>query len=190
MKFQSTFFGELHRKYHTSANRVLKGSEAGRKLDIFLANTDTAFQGREHDWSDVLVIGEHKRNPDEDHSIATLVQLAGYAREVFGSQPDRRFVLGFTICGSLMRLWVFDRSGAYSSKKFDIHNKPDRFVNTIAGYALMTDAELGLNTFIKRDKNSKYIIVRDTRIYLEDQPIASQKSSGLQGNCMLSREKK
>jgi hypothetical protein len=36
----------------------------------------------QHDWSSVLVIGEHKRNPDEDRSIATLVQLAGYAREV------------------------------------------------------------------------------------------------------------
>jgi hypothetical protein len=28
----------------------------------------------------------------EDWSVATLVQLAGYVREVFGSQPDRRFV--------------------------------------------------------------------------------------------------
>jgi hypothetical protein len=97
--------------------------------------------------SSVLVIGEHKRNPDEDGSIATLVQLAGYATEVFGSQPDRRFVPGFTICGSLIRLWVFNRSSPYSSEKFDIHKKPERFVKAIAGYALMTDAELGLNTF-------------------------------------------
>ena len=67
-------------------------------------------------------------------------------REVFGSQPERRFVPGFTICGSLMRLWVFDRSGPYNSKKFDIHKEPERFIMVIAGYALMTDAELGLNT--------------------------------------------
>jgi Fungal protein kinase len=67
-------------------------------------------------------------------------------REVFGSQPERRFVPGFTICGSLMRLWVFDRSGPYDSKKFDIHKEPERFIMVIAGYALMTDAELGLNT--------------------------------------------
>lgn len=38
----------------------------------------------------------------------------------------------------------------------------------------MTDAELGLNTFIKRDENGKYIITRNLRIYLEDKPIASQ----------------
>ncbi|PMD50233.1 uncharacterized protein K444DRAFT_546501, partial [Hyaloscypha bicolor E] len=85
-----------------------------------------------HDWSNVLVIGEHKQNPDEDRSAKTLVQLAGYVREVFGSQPERRFVPGFTICGSMMRLWVFDRSGPYNSEKFDIHKEPERFVTTLA----------------------------------------------------------
>ena len=41
---------------------------------------------------------------------------------------------------------------------------------------LMTDAELGLNTFIKRNRAVKYIVARDVRIYLEDQPIASTKA--------------
>jgi hypothetical protein len=86
------------------------------------------------------------------------VQLAGYAREVFGSQPDRRFVPGFTIYRSVMRLWLFDRSGPYGSKKFDIYKELERFIKVIASYALMTNIELGLNTFIKRDGNSRYII--------------------------------
>jgi len=98
------------------------------------------------------------------------------AREVFGSQPDRRFVPGFTICRSVMRLCVFDRSGPYGSEKFDIHEEPERFVNVIAGYALMADADLGLNTFIKHDGNGKYIFARDVKIYFEDRPIASQKA--------------
>jgi hypothetical protein len=143
---------------------VLKGSEADRKLDIFLTPTDVTSPNGEHNWSHVLVIGEHKQNPDEDRSIKTLVQLAGYAREVFGSQPDRRFVPGFTICGSLMRLWVFDRSGPYSSDSFDIHKYPERFTRVIAGYILMTDAELGLNTFIMNDENGKYITMQKKRI--------------------------
>jgi hypothetical protein len=114
MKFQDTVLSGLGRRYYTSANKVLRGSEADRKLDIFLTPTDSALPDGEHDWSNVLVIGEHKQNPDEDRSIKTLVQLAGYVREVFGSQPERRFVPGFTICGSIMRLWMVDRSGAYS----------------------------------------------------------------------------
>jgi len=60
-----------------------------------------------------------------------------------------------------MRLWVFDRSGPYNSEKFNIHKEPERFVKVLAGYAIMSDAELGLNTFIKRDRNGKYIITRD-----------------------------
>ena len=121
MKFQDTVLSGLDRRYFTSANKVLRGSEADRKLDIFLTPADVAIPNCEHDSSNVLVIGEHKQNPDEDGSSKTLLQLAGYAPEVFGSQPDRRFVPGFTICGSTMRLWVFDRSGPYSSEKFDIH---------------------------------------------------------------------
>ncbi|CZS92412.1 uncharacterized protein RAG0_02864 [Rhynchosporium agropyri] len=174
MMFQDSFLSGLDRRYCTSANQALKGSEAGRKLDIFL--TSVTPSNSKHDWSGVLVIGEHKQNPAQDRSKKILIQLAGYAREVFGSQPDRRFVPGFTICGSLMRLWVFDRSGAYSSKEFDIHEKPERFVKAIAGYALMTDAELGLNTFIKRDGNDKYIRVQGMRISLQDKPIASTKA--------------
>lgn len=75
-----------------------------------------------------------------------------------------------------MRLWVFDRSGPYSSENFDIHNEPERFVTVIAGYALMTDAELGLNTFITRDGNAKYIIAGDMKISMEEKPIASTKA--------------
>jgi hypothetical protein len=176
MDLQNSILSGLRHKYCTSANKILRGSEADRKLDIFLIPTDDVPLDGEHGWSNVLVIGEHKRNSAEDRSISTLLQLAGYAREVFGSQPDRRFVPGFTICGSVMRLWVFDRSGSYSSRKFDIHEEPERFIRVIAGYALMTDEELGLNTFIKRDENDKYIIAGEVKIYLEDKPIASQKA--------------
>lgn len=102
--FQETVLSGLHRTYYTSANKLLLGSEAGRKLDIFLAPADSALSNDSHGWSNVLVIGEHKFNRDEDGLTSTLIQLAGYAREVLGSQPGRRFVHGFTICGSLMRL--------------------------------------------------------------------------------------
>ncbi|KAG0133809.1 hypothetical protein HOY82DRAFT_639657 [Tuber indicum] len=147
MKFQDIVLSGLGRRYYTSVNKVLRGSEAYRKLDIFLTPTDTALPEGELDWSNVL-------NPDENRSAKTLVRLVGYAREVFGSHPERQFV-------SLMRLWVFDRSGPYNSEKFNIHKESERFVKVLAGYALMSDAELGLNTFIKHDGNGKYIVTRD-----------------------------
>ena len=87
MKFQDTVLSGLRRRYYTSVNKVLRGSEADRKLDIFLTPADAALPDGEHDWSNVLVIDI--QNPDEDRSAKTLVQLAGYVREVFGSQLER-----------------------------------------------------------------------------------------------------
>ncbi|KFZ22993.1 hypothetical protein V502_02529 [Pseudogymnoascus sp. VKM F-4520 (FW-2644)] len=177
MKFQDTVLIGLDRRYYTSANKVLRGSEADRKVDIFLTPADVAIPNCEHDSSNVLVIGEHKQNPDEDGSSITLLQLAGYAREVFGSQPDWRFVP------------VFNRSGPYSTEKSDIHKEPERFIQVIAGYALMTDAELGLNTFIRRDGN-KYIVAQCVRICLEDKPLAWQRGIICRGTaCYRGRNK-
>ena len=60
MKFQDTLFSGLRRKYYTSANKVLRGSEANRKLNIFLTRADLTLPDGEYDWSNVLVIREHK----------------------------------------------------------------------------------------------------------------------------------
>jgi hypothetical protein len=49
----------------------------------------------------------------------------------------------------------------------------------MAGYTLMSDDELGMNTHIKEDKAGKYIMykgegeTKEEKLYLEDSPIAS-----------------
>lgn len=73
---------------------------------------------------------------------------------------------GFTICRGMVRLWIFNRPGPYNSEKFDIHKEQDRFVKVLGGYAMMSDAELGLNTFVKCDGNGKYLVIRDVRVSL------------------------
>jgi hypothetical protein len=57
MRFQDTVFGGLRHRYYTSANKVLRGTEADRKLDIFLAPADAAIENSEHDWSVSLLLG-------------------------------------------------------------------------------------------------------------------------------------
>jgi hypothetical protein len=50
----------------------------------------------------------------------------------------------------------------------------------MAGYTMMNDEELCLNTYTKEDKCGKYIMSKgegmteDTKLYLEDEPIAPQ----------------
>jgi hypothetical protein len=57
-----------------------------------------------HHWSRILVPGELKSNPLADKASKAWLDLGRYAREVLAAQDSRRFVLGFTLCGSLMRL--------------------------------------------------------------------------------------
>ena len=187
-RFQSDFFPDQRGVYYTMCNRSLAGSDAKRRLDLLVrkrhqeapAPAPTPAPTPEHNWRDVWVIGELKEGPFEDKPL--LIQLAGYAREVFASQPTRRFVHGFTIRITRMQLWVFDRSGPYSSTEFDIHKQPERFVQVIAGYLMMSDVELGLDTFVEHHKNDQFITVKESsgicerRLQLDPEPIAYQRA--------------
>ena len=92
--------------------------------------------GREsrYHWSHVLIPGELKSNRAADKALGAWLDLGRYAREVLAAQDTRRFLLGFTICGSLMRVWTFDRLGAIASEQFDINEDGLRFVCTILGF--------------------------------------------------------
>ncbi|KAI4196202.1 MAG: hypothetical protein LQ350_006695 [Teloschistes chrysophthalmus] len=145
-----------------------------------------------HDWKDVKVIGElNESNKDKK---ATLLQIGRYVRDVFSCQPTRRYVHAFTLCGNEMRSWVFDRFGLYSSTAFDIHKDPERFIRTIAAYVMMSDEELGLDTFIQRDDGDQFItVVEDTtgkerRLQLDPIPVAHQRAIVCHGtSCFRAR---
>ncbi|KAI6777566.1 uncharacterized protein J7T54_002968 [Emericellopsis cladophorae] len=111
---------------------------------------------------------------------ADLLQITRYVRGVFADQPTRRFVHAFSLCASTMELWVFDRSGPYSSGPFNIHDEPDKFARAIVGYATMDDDAMGLDTFIERQDGHRYVILDDlsgneSRIRLRG-PIVMQKA--------------
>lgn len=81
-----------------------------------------------------------------------------------------------------MELWVFDRSGPYICKRFDVHKHPNRFIKAILAYTMMSDEELGLNTFIKEDDIGKWIMIKgegktkEERLDLDAQPIALKRA--------------
>ncbi|KJZ68666.1 hypothetical protein HIM_11938 [Hirsutella minnesotensis 3608] len=79
-----------------------------------------------------------------------------------------------------MELWVFDRSGPYSSGPFDIHEEPGKFARAFVGYATMDDDTMGLDTFIERKDGFRYVTLddpsgRESRIRLT-RPIVRQKA--------------
>jgi len=60
-----------------------------------------------------------------------------------------------------MELWVFDRSGPYSSGAFDIHKEPEKFARAFVGYATMDNEALGLDTFVEQMYGHDHVSVHD-----------------------------
>ena len=165
--------------YTTDSTSDLTGGEAQRQLDLFVKRRGIETSGK-HDWKDVCVIGELKRSKWPLKKI--LLQLARYIRDAFTAQPTRRFIHGFVLHDTTMELWVFDRSGPYSSGEFDIHEEPEKFIRAIAGYALMDDEELGLDTFTELDDKSRFITIskdatgKENKMQLDKTPFVKQRA--------------
>ena len=134
--------------YQTKSKKDVVGTEGERQVDIVLKHRSAPSAGP-HDIKHYLVVGELTKSDMSGQWKAKFAQLAIYIRDIFSAQPTRRFIHGFLIFGVQMQLWVFDRSGAYSSETFDVRQEPQKFIRVVAGYAMMTDEELGLDTFIE-----------------------------------------
>ncbi|KAI3331263.1 serine/threonine-protein kinase Sgk2 [Ustulina deusta] len=173
----SALSGAPHKLYTTKTAHQFK--ERKGQMDLFFQMPAPEASGI-FEYKHVLVVGEQKSSYDTGRFKADFLQLTRLVRGVFIDQPTRRFVHAFTISASMMELWVFDRSGAYSSGAFDIHDKPDTFARALVGYATMDNDAMGLDTFIEREGMHHYVTVSDidsneTRIRLL-RPIVRQKA--------------
>ncbi|KAL1978298.1 hypothetical protein VTN31DRAFT_1157 [Thermomyces dupontii] len=181
---------EQRRYYTIELPRDLIGGEAARQIDVILKRKNRSPSDTKHNWRDIEVIGELKAS---EHSVkCPLVQLARYARDVFAYQPTRRYLHGFTISGSTMTVWIFDRSGCYSPATFDIHKEPELFIRVIAGYTMMNEEELGLDTFMRIDRDRHFIRVEheedEVELQLEPTPLTRQRAIVCRGTaCYLAK---
>lgn len=192
-RFQDDFLSQERRRYFsTTSPKDLVGAEAQRQIDLFIKRREGQSPDAAHNWRDVEVIGELKAS-NRDRK-GTLLQVGRYVRDVFSCQPTRRYVHAFTICGREMEVWVFDRSGCYSPRAFDIHKEPERFIQVIAGYAMMNEDELGLDTFTEQDGDCHFIRIEQDgardgkRLRLESNPITRQRAIVCRGtSCWLTK---
>ncbi|KAL2164299.1 hypothetical protein VTH06DRAFT_3515 [Thermothelomyces fergusii] len=138
-------------------NKPIIGSVGQRKMDIGFLSHPIPEGNSECNWTHILVPGELKSNPSADTSLQAWLDLGRYVREVFAAQNTRRFVLGFTLCGSLMRIWLFDRLGSIASEHFDINKDGLRFVSTILGFSWMNEEQLGFDPTIKMANGQRFI---------------------------------
>ena len=152
-----TSLADTPRRPLARPNQPLEGSTAERKLDIGFVDIPKAGEDSRYHWSRILVPGELKSNPSLDTVSKTWLDLGRYVREIFTAQDNRRFVLGFTLCGSIMRLWEFDRVGAIASPPFDINKDGLQFVSVVLGYLWMNEEQLGFDPSIRESDGERYI---------------------------------
>ncbi|KAK7421733.1 hypothetical protein QQZ08_009821 [Neonectria magnoliae] len=160
------------RKLLAQPKTPLRGSTGKRSMDIGFVNSDITYKPEsegvsKYRWSHILIAGELKSNPAADKASIAWIDLSTYAREVLAAQDTRRFVLGFTLCGSLMRVWEFDRLGGIASEQFDINKKDGglQLVTTILGFLWMNEDGLGFDPTIITSGGEQYIkIERDGQI--------------------------
>ncbi|PHH73749.1 hypothetical protein CDD80_3607 [Ophiocordyceps camponoti-rufipedis] len=138
--------------FHTTkTSGITEKINTGVQIDImFRKSTPSSAPGGSQSLKDILVVGELKRS-DRAVIKSLLTQLARYARAVFAEQPLRRFVHGFCLTHDMMEMWVFDRSGCYSSGKFSVHKDPEWFARAIVGYATMSWRQLGMDVFTRHN---------------------------------------
>jgi hypothetical protein len=147
----------VRRRLLGQPSQALLGSTTQRKLDVGFSNDLRSDEHLRYGWSQILVPGELKSNPNADRHTSTWLDLARYAREVLTAQDTRRFVLGFTLCGSIMRLWEFDRLGGIASSPFDINEEGLQFVSAVLGYLWMNDEQLGFDPTMTESEGKRYM---------------------------------
>ncbi|KAI0553760.1 serine/threonine-protein kinase Sgk2 [Xylaria curta] len=164
--------GAINDLHTTTHSNQLEGPKS--QLDFFLQKAnkkEKAIATDKFSYKDILVIGEHERAYDPGKFKLNFLQLTRYVRRIFADQPTRRFVHAFSFLKSTMELWVFDRSGPYSSGPFDINEHPEKFASALVGYAMYDSEKMGLDTFIKRNN----IQIDNTKFKLQEL-LVSQKA--------------
>ncbi|KAH9476244.1 hypothetical protein JR316_0011815 [Psilocybe cubensis] len=88
-------------------------------------------------------------------------QVAVYARQCFIEQHHRRFVYSIILTEKKARLFLFDRSGAIQSQRFNIHEQPGNFVRIVLGFCSTNNQKIGFDTNIFWRNNSRYITLHN-----------------------------
>lgn len=138
----------------------IEGSVSSRCVDLAIVNLREAGAPSKLRWSDIIVFGELKHTAALDIRTSAWTSLAKYAREIFRAQESRRFVLAFSICGSAMRAWAFDRLGGVASTSFDINKDGQRFVYMFLGFLWLDNEGLGFDPTIQNDNGTRYVDVK------------------------------
>ncbi|CAD6503727.1 BgTH12-03385 [Blumeria graminis f. sp. triticale] len=154
---------QLRCQYFRSSGKCpMKGTNNDYQVDLLTKRIGVSnAHGKVHKWSDVRVLGEFTKIKSSSQRNEKFYQLSRLALQVFYTQPLRHFVHGFTAFQSNFELWVFNRSGAYSSGLFNIEDDKEKLVRAICSYLLMSEQELGIDSSIQKVNGRSSVSIYD-----------------------------
>ncbi|RUS27840.1 hypothetical protein BC938DRAFT_482662 [Jimgerdemannia flammicorona] len=85
-----------------------------------------------------------------------IITLASYIQEVFGAQDTRNAMVGITICGHQICIWIFDQSGAIGLEVVNVDVQPLLFIRIIVGLA---DNKFGFDNTIQTTQNGRIVVI-------------------------------
>ncbi|KAJ2801524.1 hypothetical protein H4R21_002768 [Coemansia helicoidea] len=87
-------------------------------------------------------------------------QLVMYSRNIYGSQPHRRFLWGLTVCGTLVRACLLGHDKIYASKAVDVASPVGRelLVGLFVNWSLCESTRVGYDPTMERDEKGEWTI--------------------------------
>ncbi|KAH8113473.1 hypothetical protein DFH11DRAFT_1510273 [Phellopilus nigrolimitatus] len=139
-----------------------------RKPDICVLNSAISdLPDGKVNWEHLRAVVEHKESLNPVAFQAAYEELLNYARLIFASQPNRRFVLGMAILGDYATFFYFDRAGVISSDRFHIHENPEKFLRVIVGFLFASNTDLGYDPTIFLKDGKGFITVKGKKYEIE-----------------------
>lgn len=146
------------RRYLARPEKQIECFTKEHKVDFGFVNDPLATEATRIPFSQILVPGVLKREALCDMVHEGWMDIAWSAKAVITADDERRFVLGFTLCGNIMRVWLFDRLGGLASDPINIDEDGVRFVATLLSILRMDSEQLGFDPTIRRTETGERFI--------------------------------
>ncbi|KAJ2554057.1 hypothetical protein EV175_002723, partial [Coemansia sp. RSA 1933] len=116
-------------------------------------------------YKDVVAVIEVKHLTSEE--TQAFAQLIIYSRNLYANQHNRRFVWGFTVCGSHVRACVLTSDNIFASRIMDVSMGEGRqeFVSLLVNMSYCAEDQLGYDPTIRLDDKGT---IDEIDVYDED----------------------
>ncbi|KAJ2538014.1 hypothetical protein GGF49_006146, partial [Coemansia sp. RSA 1853] len=138
---------------------VADDSDDYRRVDIGLvlsSGNTSSFTDAAPAYKDAVMLVELKRYLTEQ--AKAYMQLVLYTRNLFGTQPNRRFAWGLTVCATTVRACIFVHDKVLSSEAMDVSTSDGRrvFVELLTNWSMCESWRLGYDPTIRFDAGLKH----------------------------------